>query len=623
MIPAAFAPVGAHLWQSTIFAALAGLLTLAIRRNQARARFWLWLAASYKFLLPFSWLVSIGHQFEWHTAPAIVPPAFSVVVDAVNQPLFLTPLPAAKLTPNHVPVLLLVMWAVWFCGFVVVAAGWAREWLRIRAIVRAASPLPLDFPIRVVSIAARLEPGVVGIIRPVLLLPEGITARLTQAQLQAVLAHELCHVRRRDNLVAAVHMLIEALFWFHPLVWWLGARLIDERERACDEEVLQAGGQAQVYAESILKVCEFYLESPLTCVCGVTGSDLKKRIGRIMKEHLGIVLSTRKKLLLATAGAAALAVPLAVGVVRLQAQTAVADWQTAAGGKMAFDVASVKVNRSGVERRSSNITGFNAGPTFSPTGGLFSVTNYPLINYITFAYKLSNNQQFLFQMVGLPEWASINGEKFDVEARAAGNPSKDQYRLMVQSLLADRFKLAIHHETRQMPVLGLVLLKAGETGPQLQRHSSAQPCSDAPTPGHGLPRSTPPTPPSTPSSTSGLQLEPIPCGIALVVSPSTNGRVRLGARNVSMEQIGTSLGGDDAIDRPVVDRTGLSGSFDFTLEWSQQIHFPGPPPPDFQPDPDGPSLLTALQNQLGLTLISQSGPVDVIVIDHVEMPSLN
>ena len=154
------------------------------------------------------------------------------------------------------------MWAVWFCGFVVVAAGWAREWLRIRAIVRAASPLPLDLPIQVVATAARLEPGVVGMFRPVLLLPEGITARLTQAQLQAVLAHELCHVRRRDNLTAAVHMLVEALFWFHPLVWWLGARLVDERERACDEEVLQLGGEPQAYAESILRVCEFYLESP-------------------------------------------------------------------------------------------------------------------------------------------------------------------------------------------------------------------------------------------------------------------------------------------------------------------------------------------------------------------------
>src|SRR4029077_8104902 len=99
------------------------------------------------------------------------------------------------------------------------------------------------------------------------------------------LAHELCHVRHRDNLTAAIHMLVEALFWFYPPVWWLGARLIDERERACDEEVLHLGGEPQVYAEGILKVCKSYLETPMACVSGISGSDLKKRIMRIMAKR--------------------------------------------------------------------------------------------------------------------------------------------------------------------------------------------------------------------------------------------------------------------------------------------------------------------------------------------------
>ena len=102
--------------------------------------------------------------------------------------------------------------------------------------------------------------------------------QLTPDQLEAVFAHELCHVRRRDNLTAALHMIVEAVFWFHPLVWWLGARMVDERERACDEDVLRLGGEPQVYAESVLKVCEFYLESPVACVAGVTGSNLQKRM---------------------------------------------------------------------------------------------------------------------------------------------------------------------------------------------------------------------------------------------------------------------------------------------------------------------------------------------------------
>ena len=96
-----------------------------------------------------------------------------------------------------------------------------------------------------------MEPGVVGLWRPVLLVPSGIEDDLTPRQLTAVLTHELCHVRRRDNVTAAVHMIAEAMFWFYPPVWWIGSRLVDERERACDEEVLRRCGEPQTYAEGI------------------------------------------------------------------------------------------------------------------------------------------------------------------------------------------------------------------------------------------------------------------------------------------------------------------------------------------------------------------------------------
>ena len=131
---------------------------------------------------------------------------------------------------------------------------------------------------------ASLEPGIFGIARPVLIWPEGISARLDDAHVEAILAHEVGHVRRRDNLFAAIHMLVEAIFWFHPLVWFVGTRLVEEREVACDEEVLESGSAREVYAESILKICEFCVSSPLACVSGVTGADLKKRIVRIMSE---------------------------------------------------------------------------------------------------------------------------------------------------------------------------------------------------------------------------------------------------------------------------------------------------------------------------------------------------
>jgi len=119
---------------------------------------------------------------------------------------------------------------------------------------------------------------------------------------------------------------------------------------------------------------------------------------------------------------------------------------------MEFEVASVKRNKSGGARYSTIPLG-GRSTTYSPTGGLFSATNYPLINYMAFAYKFSS-QQVPFQMSGLPNWATDRSVAFDIETRAQENPTKDQFRLMMQALLADRFKLAMHHETRQMPVCG-------------------------------------------------------------------------------------------------------------------------------------------------------------------------
>ena len=147
-----------------------------------------------------------------------------------------------------------------------------------------------------------MEPGIFGIFRPVLLWPATISEHLQDSHLRAILAHEVSHVRRRDNLAAAMHMAVEAIFWFHPMVWWLGARLVEERELACDEEVLQLGNPPSIYAESILKTCEFCVESPLACVSGVTGAELKKRIVRIMTPNPAEKLNPGRRLLVGFCG---------------------------------------------------------------------------------------------------------------------------------------------------------------------------------------------------------------------------------------------------------------------------------------------------------------------------------
>src|SRR5580692_4983166 len=120
MIPESLSPLANHLWQSTAFAGAAWLLTLALRKNPARVRHWVWVAASLKFLIPFSWLVLLGSNVGWRTAPADGPSAFSTVVNQVSEPfpqpvVSPSPLPAAP-RANRLPLILGLAWAVGFAG---------------------------------------------------------------------------------------------------------------------------------------------------------------------------------------------------------------------------------------------------------------------------------------------------------------------------------------------------------------------------------------------------------------------------------------------------------------------------------------------------------------------------
>jgi beta-lactamase regulating signal transducer with metallopeptidase domain len=301
-----------HLWQSTLFAALAGLLTLAFARNGARIRHHLWFAASVKFLVPFAALSALGALLPKTPVPAPGLVAWrQVAVPFSAQP---APLMAAPSGPDWAGILPPLLLALWALGTIAIVARWILRWAHLQRIVRQAVDFSFAAPLPVKIAPSPLEPGLVGIFRPLILLPKDIETRLSQAEMDAVLAHEVCHLRRRDNLTAAAHMLVEALFWFHPLVWWLGARLNAEREQACDESVLAAGQSPQIYAESILKVCKLYLHSPLDCAAGISGADLKTRMETIMKNANALPLNNAKKLLLAGAAILAIASPLAAGL---------------------------------------------------------------------------------------------------------------------------------------------------------------------------------------------------------------------------------------------------------------------------------------------------------------------
>ena len=281
----------------------------------------------------------------------------------------------------------------------------------------------------------------------------------------------------------------------------------------------------------------------------------------------------------------------------------------AAGVRITFDVASVKANMSDAPANSRYPLG--PGDAYVPNGSFFAATNQALIAYLRFAYKLGQSD-----LLGLLTW--VYDDRFDIEARAQGNPTKDQVRLMMQSLLTDRFNLKVHTERQIKPVFDLALAKTGKIGPQIQVHSDDGSCSTA------AAQQTPSTasPATAPSSTSGLQLPPIPCDSIGPIPASATGKGRLGGRRVTIGQIAGFLTNPyTGVDRPVFDRTGLVGTYDFTLEWSLEAD--SAQPPGGQLNATGPTFLEALREQLGFKLKSSTGPFNVLVIDQVEHPSPN
>jgi uncharacterized protein (TIGR03435 family) len=268
-----------------------------------------------------------------------------------------------------------------------------------------------------------------------------------------------------------------------------------------------------------------------------------------------------------------------------------------------FDVVSVKANHDTVPSTSNFPLG--PGDVYVRNGGHFSAKGFPLSLYISFAYKMLGNQvQYLAPQ--MPEWTKF--DRFDIEARAAEDPGKDGMRMMMRALLADRFKLALRFEKREVPVMAFVLAKSGKLGPQLHVHADDGTCPtvqpDASTPGVVK---------GTPQFCNGIFNMP----------PSAPGLLRFGGRNVTLSFIADTFSAGAGFDRPFLDATGLGGTFDFTLEFVPPQPNQGPIGAAGDSDPAGPTFVEALRDQLGIKLQSQKGMVSVPVLDHVERPAEN
>jgi uncharacterized protein (TIGR03435 family) len=257
-----------------------------------------------------------------------------------------------------------------------------------------------------------------------------------------------------------------------------------------------------------------------------------------------------------------------------------------------FDVASVKRNRSSAQANSN----FPLGPgnAYTPNGGHFSATGFPLAMYINFAYKMmpAQIQQMATQ---LPDWAAT--DHYDIEARVQGDPGKDGMRALMRSLLAERFKLAVHEETKEMPVAALVLLREGKLGPMIQAHPPGTACPTTILPGD-----------LTPDGRF-----PVLCGGFLQLPPSVRGRNRFGARDITLDFFARNASSVTASGRPMIDATGLTGTFDVSIEFSRSQ----------SNEPEDLPFEVALKEQLGMKLRPQKAPQKVMVLDHVERPTEN
>jgi uncharacterized protein (TIGR03435 family) len=566
------------LWQGSLLALLLWTVK-AIAPTSARVRY---AAASLIMLMmPVALVVTVAHDFRQAQPVANIAPMRSSHAQAsaaTSRELLLANLPSSG------PSVGFSGWVVclWIAGVLLLSLRATGGWMRAQNLKRRVLPasgeleetmtrlkrrLSISAPVRLYTSAIVQVPTVIGWLRPYILLPVTTLTGLSESQLRAILAHELAHIRRHDYLVNLLQTAIETVLFYHPAVWWVGKQMRIEREHCCDDIAVAACGNAIEYAEALAELEQIRGKIPKPALAA-TGGELLGRIRRLLgqqpsQSHASPSLGTI---------AAALALVLFIAGAPVVAQ------------QPAFEVASIKPDVSG-----------QPGPLFELFPG-FHVERATLKSLVLMAYGIHD-----FQLSGGPGW--INSDRYNIEAKAQAPAAFSQdYRMLqyqrMQTLLEDRFKLAVHRETKELPIYELTIAKGG---PKLQPPSCIQ--RDA----------------GDRTIAPGKTMSDY-CGFGI----TSRGLVEL--TTATMGNLANTFSAE--LSRIVIDRTGISGMFHIHLTFTPDdstIRLPDIPglPGEPAPTVDGTNIFTAIQEQLGLKLESAKGPVDVLVIDHVEKPSEN
>jgi uncharacterized protein (TIGR03435 family) len=451
------------------------------------------------------------------------------------------------------------------------------EWQQ--ALNRLKTRLGISRPVRLLISGLVEVPAVVGWLRPVVLAPIGALSGLPADHLEALLFHELAHIRRHDYLVNVLQSIVEALLFYHPAVWWISGHIRAERELCCDDLAVAATGDAFTYAIALadLEACRpAHAQSLVTANGGRLADRIARLLGRTRPEPPAF----------SAPGVAASAVLLAITACVVFGQSA---------DRPRFEVASVKPTPDKMR---------NSAGMRPSQGGRLHAENMPTRMLVMRAYHLQD-----FQIVGGPDW--LRNEGFDIEAKGDPNTANAQVMLMLQSLLEERFQLKYHREMRELPVYALTVGKGGSKLPAPKAGSCVKVDGAAP-PARGETRP--------------------PCGgLNMLFTPKG---MTSGGGDVPMTELIRTL--SEFLDRPVLDRTGITTHFDVILEfavddtlaglgkeWGSVAGHRESMAAAAAASGAGPNILLAVQEQLGLKLDSTKGPVEVLVIDHVERPTGN
>jgi bla regulator protein blaR1 len=426
-------------------------------------------------------------------------------------------------------------------------------------------------------------PMTCGVVRPAIVFPPDART-WSKADVRRALTHELEHVRRCDWIALCLARTVCAFYWFHPLVWIANRQLSVNAERACDDAVLRES-QAWGYADQLVTLAERSMaraRRPLLAMAN--RGDLSTRVRAVLnnQQQRGPAgVWARVAITAAAAASVTLLAPL---------RTVAAVGQTPAPARLQFEVASIKPHAD-IDRIMS----------VRPLPGRLTA-DATLLVLMQYAYGVQP-----FQILDGPGW--LTSARYEIDARAGATANRDQFFLMLQSLLEDRFQLKTHRETKELPVFTLVSRRGGLKLPAPKEGACVDSAADAAVEWVGSGRMAFPG-----------ELPPARgrCGSA-IVALGPGGALRGG--RIAMSELARAL--SLLLGRTVIDKTGVTAVFDVQLDFVPDETTPGVPPPPPGSGMTGPNLAQALQDQLGLRLESAKGPVEVIVVDRAERPAGN